>query len=888
MENNFKNIDDLFKEELGGYTEAPPPPVWQALEKRLDDDRKRRLFPFRWYWFISLISFVVLFGASVTWKMAKEDHSSQAAIAEPKAMPANTAQQEGTPATSTAIAATTTAHVAHKKMTHHQPSVKHHQHKHHKTTIQNNDTETPAIAEKTTQPVKAIQHTNYNSSNSSVYTYEDDEMVSSNETVNVEPEEQPQGYVVSKTKKHNIVAADMVPVPGKTVAHTKHVTDESNEPAASERVTNNSDVAVHKPTKKAHRHIAKQDTHSPATATVAKKESIKKPLAKKPQSGKDAGLASVAKSNEHKPAPNYTKQAAIEKPQPKVDVKHMPLAAGTPAAAAIPVKTQPKRADNKTAVHVNKPSAHTAAYVKPLKEQKPAIANVASTSPVTVAPQPAGMPKQEVKHTVKPETKNVATHKAKEPKSNKLLASSTPTAPATKAQAKLKAAKTIENKKASDAAVVKKDNKTVKPAPASANTVLASSTPVADARKEKTASVKTKVQAKKAVNGVAAIAKTDKEDAKEPVNTTTGQSKKTGSKTKAAKINPVVTKVYAAAPAPAPKPAVAKTMTSSNKPAVRLRPNLNNDGVAEEPVIINSSTPDVATAKQEETPVQAKKENAPIKDSTANAEAKDNARDIFRMFVYGIKGGYEGSSGNGGANKGVISPFLEYKLNKKFSLMTQPAFKVSQVTKHNIGNAASYYDTAGSEHHYAFQDSVVVHFPPGVPDMWRRNYAYTQTYDSIVKTYAVGGTTWEVELPLLLKYSINSKLSVYGGVNANYSRFVPIKESTFTKEAEYGKPIFTLGGLTQAAPDPSTGLGTVTLPGTSIANYNGPLYPSQDGGALKLGYMLGLSYEFKKRWMIDALIQQSKIKSHIEGGYNANTALALPYFRLTLGYRLSK
>ena len=31
----MNNIDDLFKEELGVYTEAPPPMVWDALEKRL-------------------------------------------------------------------------------------------------------------------------------------------------------------------------------------------------------------------------------------------------------------------------------------------------------------------------------------------------------------------------------------------------------------------------------------------------------------------------------------------------------------------------------------------------------------------------------------------------------------------------------------------------------------------------------------------------------------------------------------------------------------------------------------------------------------------------------------------------------------------------------------
>jgi hypothetical protein len=52
--------------------------------------------------------------------------------------------------------------------------------------------------------------------------------------------------------------------------------------------------------------------------------------------------------------------------------------------------------------------------------------------------------------------------------------------------------------------------------------------------------------------------------------------------------------------------------------------------------------------------------------------------------------------------------------------------------------------------------------------------------------------------------------------------------------------------------------------------------------------MLGFSYEFKKRWMADMLLQQSKAKPHIQAGYDVNSALSLPYIRLTLGYRLTK
>src|SRR5262249_18299859 len=35
MEHTEKNIDDLFRDELGDYAETPPPAAWGALEKKL-------------------------------------------------------------------------------------------------------------------------------------------------------------------------------------------------------------------------------------------------------------------------------------------------------------------------------------------------------------------------------------------------------------------------------------------------------------------------------------------------------------------------------------------------------------------------------------------------------------------------------------------------------------------------------------------------------------------------------------------------------------------------------------------------------------------------------------------------------------------------------------
>jgi len=60
MEHNREHIDDLFKKELSSYTEAPPPTVWDALEKRLDEKNNRRSFV--WLWFILIGAVAVSLG----------------------------------------------------------------------------------------------------------------------------------------------------------------------------------------------------------------------------------------------------------------------------------------------------------------------------------------------------------------------------------------------------------------------------------------------------------------------------------------------------------------------------------------------------------------------------------------------------------------------------------------------------------------------------------------------------------------------------------------------------------------------------------------------------------------------------------------------------------
>jgi len=79
----------------------------------------------------------------------------------------------------------------------------------------------------------------------------------------------------------------------------------------------------------------------------------------------------------------------------------------------------------------------------------------------------------------------------------------------------------------------------------------------------------------------------------------------------------------------------------------------------------------------------------------------------------------------------------------------------------------------------------------------------------------------------------------------------------------------------------------ITYNGNPISNYNGPLTASQKA-QLRAGYMLGFSYEPGNRLLFDVLTQISPSNPIMKGGYDISTPLSSPYFRLTVGYKLTK
>ena len=316
--------------------------------------------------------------------------------------------------------------------------------------------------------------------------------------------------------------------------------------------------------------------------------------------------------------------------------------------------------------------------------------------------------------------------------------------------------------------------------------------------------------------------------------------------------------------------------------------------------IYNSSGPHAETAFENKTTDKDQTQEVAVpvkKDSTVNLKkpiiplANTKApRPKFRRFEAGIKGGYEQGFDNDAAKKAVISPYLQYKITPKLAIMLQPAIKPALLGSRSIGNPKSYYNINKDGNITQHTDSNPVYIV-GLPGKyWIWNYTYTETHDSIVKTNVTGGTYIEFELPVLLKYYIAKDFSVYGGVNIIYSQLMGITEHTYlTKSILRTATENGFGAVNSPAPAPPQTLSTeITYTGTPYSSYTGPQYPAPKGSLFRFGYMLGFSYEYDKKWLFDALVQQGTVQPNMQGGYNTNTPLSAPYIRLTIGYKLTK
>jgi len=299
------------------------------------------------------------------------------------------------------------------------------------------------------------------------------------------------------------------------------------------------------------------------------------------------------------------------------------------------------------------------------------------------------------------------------------------------------------------------------------------------------------------------------------------------------------------------------------------------------------ATPQQPAAAQKPLPADTTAK-APVPAGTAGTDSNTKATDKWTTarWTLGVKAGYERGFSKDDAQKMLVSPFLEYRINDRMSLMTQPSIKSAYLSSKAAPGTQSYYKL-NNDSTRVLLDSIPG-YVVGIGDtMMIRDYGYTRSHDSLIKTYAMTRRYMELDLPILFKYKLKPNFSIYGGVNLIYSKQIGLMEQTSTILVRDSAYAFTSAPLHSPAPAaPLLPSVLNSAPGTPISSYSGPLYPSPSGGSLRLGYMLGFSYEYRRRWLADVLLQQGMKSANYQGGINVNAALSGVYYRFTIGYKL--
>lgn len=258
-------------------------------------------------------------------------------------------------------------------------------------------------------------------------------------------------------------------------------------------------------------------------------------------------------------------------------------------------------------------------------------------------------------------------------------------------------------------------------------------------------------------------------------------------------------------------------------------------------------------------------------------QEKAKVRKPLNMLI-GVKGGYEKGFQQYTAGKFVASIFGEVNFTRKLSFVMQPGIKFANTNRDYSTVTGSYYRA----------DSVVTTLynrrvdtmgkPTGFND-----YAFRQSYDSMVASIIARRKYIEIEIPFLFRYKVDEHLSVMAGMNF-----------TFGKILGFENALKTISGLSLVDTLRNyfdTGKGGPPVPGTFAHTGSTPFsaYKATEQNTIspvRFGYTLGLTYTVRKRLMVDLTIQQN-----LSGLSNINNAEARklftqPYVRFSLGYIL--
>lgn len=865
MEEQQKHIDDLFREELGNYAETPPAAVWDALEPRLEDTRKRRPFGGWWPWIVMLLLVGSVAGFFVVRNSGKKNNTEQKPVNktfvnnEIATIHTDSNQIE---TTTQAGAGATIKTDTQTYRTHYNANAVHLD----KATPKQNKT----LNSHTSKPT--VDNTGLN------------------ETARANTGNKEEGTVTAQQKSARKTASQKNKSENIVSVKATNASNDASEKAGS----NNTDNTANKTHTKSRKTPADNNSVNAANTTVVtstapdETQQRTSTTAKTQPSGTKATKKKTnAASSATVIADNTTTKKNVAAPatrkSSKKNTAKTTVAApenNTPGNTALntdnkeTVADNTSQANNSAVVNTNSTGKKTSSKKKTNTVAKVPVAIDTNTDSVVSAVQ-TNNKKQTNKKTqaAAPYGNNnspvlqvsggaTATKKKK-------TGTNTPTAAST-------ATNTNSNNVVTPATTAKttKHKATQQPGVQKTN-------PVA----QNTDNTKQPTQGN--TNGQKKINNTPP-----PVNP--AKSQNTPSSSEEAKTPISVT------PAPNdPKSARQTTVTEpANKPQQIVagaenaaKAKTERDPRAGIPVsdYLNKSEENAAkTAAKTEADEDEQKVTASASGAGGGgAQSPLPAKKLHNpsQLEGGAKIGYESGFNNYTAHKWVGALYLQYNVSRKASFVVQPAIKLAQTNRSSSSTSdQSYYNVTGTNVSHAFSHTQF-DSSSGRTDTFY-NYTYKQNYDSIGVKKTVAKNYVEVEIPIIFKYEVAPSFSLMAGLTMNFGALPGTSETTTT----YGSYVMqdTLSNIKnntnyQINVNDSFAHNHTSAPYSSYTSSSGTT-----SNPIRFGYILGMNYILKERFLFDVTVQQSFSKQTNIQNTDVRGLFTQPYVRVMVGYRFFK
>jgi hypothetical protein len=241
--------------------------------------------------------------------------------------------------------------------------------------------------------------------------------------------------------------------------------------------------------------------------------------------------------------------------------------------------------------------------------------------------------------------------------------------------------------------------------------------------------------------------------------------------------------------------------------------------------------------------------------------------------------GYEPGMGSSVTSRFTGAARLLWQASQSVAIGIQPAFRFGNLTTSMLSQDQAYQRSSLQVDSFHTVDNS----PSVRGDMDTiYNYVVRENFDSIiVRGTSVGGSFWEVELPLIIQWKINKSWYVYGGPSVNLGGKLSFNDGGEAKVISSVRKDSL--AQSQALPLKAFDGYFGKSPLAAYSTYK-PATPVTDPSSARLGYLFGLGYA-KNRIMAEASLHQ-QLSGYSQMESSLRSIFADPHVRLSVGFLL--